>query len=211
MRFSVNSLAAALVSMSTIVVSPAIAAADPDAPTPSPDSETATRTAILPVFPHEGVRVRTGKPGELLTIQLPNDTALMPAAWGPDGEATYGSADTDVTVTPLVDGGEYFTIVKKNPSESFVYDLHLGLPAGTHWVRHDTTLLIESDGAGPNQPSLLVGMFASPTVTNANGTTIPLTVQIDPSGEVELSGRSPELANTPVEIGFSYHPVDTTR
>jgi hypothetical protein len=209
MKISVSALAVALVAMSGIAVSPAIAVADPDIPAPTPESETSSRTAILPVFPHEGIRVRTGKPGELLTIRLPDETPLTPAEWGPDGEATYRSADTDYTVTPLVDGGEYFTIVKKNPSDSFDYDLHLGLPAGTHWVRHNTTLLIESDGTGPDQPSLLVGMFASPKVTTGKGAEIPLTVKIDPDGEVEFSAQSPELVNTPVEIGFSYHPVDT--
>ncbi|QOF33714.1 hypothetical protein [Mycobacteroides abscessus] len=39
---------------------------------------------------------------------------------------------------------------------------------------------------------------------------IPLTVEIDSDATVTLSARSPELANTPVEIGFSYHPVDAT-
>jgi hypothetical protein len=208
MRNSVGSLAIAMVATTGIALSPAIAAADPDTPIPTPNSETVSRTAILPVFAQEGVKVRTGKPGELLTIHLPDDASLLPAEWGPDGEATYRSADTDFTVTPLVDGGEYFTIVKKNPSDSFDYSLRLGLPTGTHWVRHDTTLLIESDGAGPDQPALLVGMFASPRVTTARGTDVPLTVQLDPNGDAVLSARSPELANTPVEIGFSYHPVD---
>lgn len=210
MKFGISSLATALLTMSGIALSPAIAAADPDTPAPAPNSEAAIRTAILPVFAQEGIKVRTGKPGELLTIHLPDSTPLMPAEWGPDGEATYRSADTDFTVTPLVDGGEYFTIVKKNPSDSFDYNLHLALPAGTHWVRHDTTLLIESD-AGPDQPPLLVGMFASPAVTNSKGTAIPLTVTIDPDGQSVLSARSSELTNTPVEIGFSYHPVDLTR
>lgn len=208
MKFSVSSLAIALVTMSAIAVSPAVGSADPGTPAPTPQAETA-RTAILPVFAQEGIRVRTGKPGELLTIHLPSDAPLMPAQWGPDGEATYQSADTDFTVTPLVDGGEYFTIVKKNPSDSFDYNLHLGLPADTHWVRHGTTLLIESDASGTEQPTLLVGMFASPTVTTVKGADIPLNVTIDPDGNVALSARSPELVNTPVEIGFSYHPVDT--
>ncbi|BAX98044.1 hypothetical protein MSTE_02735 [Mycobacteroides stephanolepidis] len=208
MKFGISSLATVLLTMSGIALSPVIAAADPDTPAPAPNSEATTRTAILPVFAQEGIKVRTGKPGELLTIHLPDGAPLLPAEWGPDGEATYRSADTDFTVTPLVDGGEYFTIVKKNPSDSFDYNLHLALPAGTHWVRHDTTLLIESDAAGADQPPLLVGMFASPAVTSSKGTTIPLTVTIDPDGQVLLSGRSAELTNTPVEIGFSYHPVD---
>ncbi|WP_078288004.1 hypothetical protein [Mycobacterium sp. D16R24] len=208
MRNSVGSLAVAMVTMTGIALSPTIAAADPDTPVPAPNSETASRTAVLPIFAQEGIKVRTGKPGELLTITLPDDAPLLPAEWGPDGEATYHSADTDFTVTPLVDGGEYFTIVKKNPSDSFDYNLRLGLPAGTHWVRHGTTLLIESDGAGADQPALLVGMFASPRVTTVKGTDIPLTVQLDPNGDAVLSARSPELVNTPVEIGFSYHPVD---
>ncbi|ALR12094.1 hypothetical protein BST43_00240 [Mycobacteroides saopaulense] len=209
MRNRVYPLAIAMVTAGTIALPPAMTSADPNTPAPTPDSQTASRTAILPVFAQEGIRVRTGKPGEPLTIHLPSDAPLMPAQWGPDGEATYQSADTDIIVTPLVDGGEYFTIVKKNPADSLDYNLHLGLPAGTHWVRHGTTLLIESDGAGPDQPALLVGMFASPTVTTAKGTEIPLTVEIDPDGNTALSARSPELANTPVEVGFSYHPVDT--
>lgn len=207
MKLSVGSLAVALITMGGIVASPAIGSADPEIPTPAPASETASRTAILPVFPQEGIRVRTGKPGELLTIQLPDDVPLSPAQWGPDGAATYRSADTDYTITPLIDGGEYFTIVKKNPTDSFEYNLRLGLPAGTHWVRYGTTLLIESDGAGEN-PSMLVGMFASPKVTTDRGADIPLTVKIDSDAGVRLSARSPELVNTPVEIGFSYHPVD---
>lgn len=210
MKYSVSSLAVALVAMGGIAVSPTTAFADPDAPAPTPGSENASRTAILPIFAHEGIRVRTGKPGELLTIRLPDDTPLAPAQWGPDGEATYRSADTDYTVTPLVDGGEYFTIVKNDPSDSFDYNLYLGLPTGTHWVRHDTTLLIESDNGGADQPSSLVGMFASPKATDAKGATIPLAVKIDPDGKVALSARNPELVNTPVEIGFSYHPVDIT-
>lgn len=209
MKLSVGSLAVALITMGGIVASPTIGSADPEIPTPAPTSETASRTAILPVFAQEGIRVRTGKPGELLTIQLPDDVPLSPAQWGPDGEATYRSVDTDYTITPLIDGGEYFTIGKKNPTDSFEYNLRLGLPAGTHWVRYGTTLLIESDGAGEN-PSMLVGMFASPKVTTDRGTDIPLTVKIDSDAGVKLSARSPELVNTPVEIGFSYHPVDVT-
>lgn len=209
MKFSVGPLAVALVTMSGIAVFPAIGSADPETPTPTPASETNSRTAILPVFAQEGIRVRTGKPGELLTIHLPEDVPLAPAQWGPDGDATYRAADTDYTVTPLIDGGEYFTIVKKDPGESFDYKVRLGLPAGTHWVRHGTTLLIESDGA-PDNPSLLVGMFASPKVTTGTGADIPLTVEIDSDATVTLSARSPALANTPVEIGFSYHPVDAT-
>lgn len=54
-------------------------------------------------------------------------------------------------------------------------------------------------------------MFASPAVTNSKGTAIPLIVTIDPDGQSVLSARSSELTNTPVEIGFSYHPVDLTR
>ncbi|AMT71397.1 hypothetical protein [Mycobacteroides immunogenum] len=209
MKLRVGSLAVALVTMSGIAISPAIGSADPETPSPAPASETDSRTAILPVFAAEGIRVRTGNPGELLTIQLPGDVPLAPAQWGPDGEATYRSADTDYTITPLIDGGEYFTIVKKSPADSFEYNLRLGLPAGTHWVRHGTTLLIESDGA-PDKPSMLVGMFASPKVTNGKGTDVPLTVEIDADGAVTFSARNPELAKTPVEIGFSYHPVDAT-
>lgn len=209
MKFSVGSLAVSLIAMGGIAASPAIGYADPETPTPAPTSETSSRTAMLPVFAQEGIRVRTGDPGELLTIQLPQDVPLSPAQWGPDREAMYQSTDTDYTITPLIDGGEYFTIVKKNPTDSFDYNLRLGLPAGTHWVRHGTTLLIESDG-GPDKPSMLVGMFASPKATTTKGTDIPLTVEIDSDAGVKLSARNPELVNTPVEIGFSYHPVDVT-
>lgn len=209
MRNRTGALAVAMLTVSGIALSPVIAVADPDTPAPTPESETNSRTAILPVFPQEGIRVRTGKAGELLTIRLPDDAPLMPAEWGADGEATYRSPDTDFMVTPLVDGGEYFTIVKKNSSDSFDYNLRLELPTGTHWVRHGTTLLIESDGGGPDQPPMLAGMFASPAVTNSKGAEIPLTVRIDPDGTAALSARSPELVNTPVEVGFSYHPVDT--
>lgn len=111
MKFSVGPLAVALVTMSGIAVFPAIGSADPETPTPRRRPKQ-TRTAILPVFAQEGIRVRTGKPGELLTIHLPEDVPLAPAQWGPDGDATYRAADTEYTVTPLIDGGEYFTIVK---------------------------------------------------------------------------------------------------
>lgn len=116
MKFSVGPLAVALVTVSGIAVFPAIGSAEPEPPTPTPASETNSRTAILPVFAQEGIRVRTGKPGELLTIHLPDDVPLAPAQWGPDGDATYRAADTEYTVTPLIDGGEYFTIVKRTPA-----------------------------------------------------------------------------------------------
>ncbi|CPW37252.1 Hypothetical protein ERS075591_00716 [Mycobacteroides abscessus] len=106
MKFSVGPLAVALVTVSGIAVFPAIGSAEPEPPTPTPASETNSRTAILPVFAQEGIRVRTGKPGELLTIHLPDDVPLAPAQWGPDGDATYRAADTEYTVTPLIDGGD---------------------------------------------------------------------------------------------------------
>lgn len=211
-RKTVTAAACALMFVTGALVWTPLGRAQDDDPQPGADaahSAPAVRGAILPVFPSEGIQVRTGRADAWLKIWLPDDILIMPADWGPDGSATYRSFDTDFAVTPLLDGGEYLTIVKKNPTDSLDYSFQLALPEGMQWVRKDgTILLVESAGGSPGEPGPLVGIFTSPTMTNSEGIEIPVTVRVTDDGDVRLTAQSPALVNTPVEIGFSYHPVD---
>ncbi|MGL5441669.1 MAG: hypothetical protein ACRDDJ_04295 [[Mycobacterium] stephanolepidis] len=162
--------------------------------------------ATLPVFARNGIFVKTGLAGQDLTVHLPDEMLLAPAAWGPNGMATYSNDNNDFVVTPLPDGGADFVVRKKNGLAPASYEYFLKLPRGMYGTMEGDRLVIKSSEAGAGAPAATVGTFSPPTAKNAGGAAIPVSSSLSPLGELTVDAGSPGVFDHPIEISISYHP-----
>lgn len=163
-------------------------------------------TATVPVFARNGIFVKTGLAGQDLAIHLPDEMLLAPAAWGPNGMATYSSDNNDFVITPLGDGGADFTIRKKSGLSPASYEYFLKLPRGMYGTMEGDRVVIKSNDAGSGVPAATVGTFSAPTAKTAGGTAIPVSSSLSPLGELTIDAGSPGVFDHPIEISISYHP-----
>ena len=61
--------------------------------------------ATVPMWAKDGIFAPTAHPNRQISIHLPGEVTLGPAAWLPGGGGVYGSPDVDYTVVPYTGGG----------------------------------------------------------------------------------------------------------
>lgn len=168
--------------------------------------------ATVPMWAKDGIFAPTAHPNRQISIHLPTELVLGPAAWLPGGGAVYGSADVDYTVVPYAGGGVDITVTRKSVFSASTIPFGIKLPAATHLRSGPNVVLVETDATAGN-PSRVIGTFSVPAATDANQAPLSVTPTLGPGFPPGQSNLMIDLGPVsvfafPVTIALSYRASD---
>lgn len=168
--------------------------------------------ATAPMWAKDGIFAPTAHPNRQISIHLPGEVTLGPAAWLPGGGGVYGSPDVDYTVVPYAGGGVDITVTRKTVFSASTIPFGIKLPAATHLRQGPNVVLVETD-AVPGSPSRVIGTFSIPTAADAHQAPLSVTPTLGPGFPPGQSNLTIDLgpANIfafPVTIALSYRASD---
>ncbi len=172
----------------------------------------AERGAVtVPMWAKDGIFAPTAHPNRQISIHLPGETTLGPAAWTGNGGGIYGSPDVDYAVVPFAGGGVDFAITRKSIFSGSSYPIGVRLPAATHLRQGANVVLVETDAA-PGNPPRVIGTFSIPVARDAHDAPITVTPGIGAGFPAQTNlyielGEANALA-FPVTITVSYRASD---
>jgi hypothetical protein len=178
-----------------------------------PLSAQAERGAVtVPMWAKDGIFVPTAHPNRQLSIHLPGELGLGPAAWTGDGGAIYGSNDVDYQIVPFAGGGADIVITRKSIFSGSSYPIGVRLPDATHLRQGNNVVLVETDPL-PDDPARVIGTFSIPVARDAAGAPITVTPGISGGFPIPQSNLNIDLGQAnvfafPVQITLSYRASD---
>lgn len=165
----------------------------------------------VPMWAKDGIFAPTAHPNRQISIHLPGELTLHPAAWTPDGGAVYGSGDVDYAIRPLA-GGLDLVISRKTIFSASTIDFGVKLPPKTHLRQGTNVVLVETD-AVLDSPARVIGTFSIPVARDRDGTAVTITPALGPGFPPGQSNLTVELGNAnvfafPVTITLAYRASD---
>lgn len=166
--------------------------------------------ATVPVWAYDGIFLPTGMFGKQITVHLPGEMNLSPAAWDGDGGGTYSSPDVDYQVVPRGAGAD-IAVHRKTIFSASDYAIGVRLPEGMHLTPAPAGVAVATDPA-PGHPAQTVGTFTISRATDATGAPIPVTVGTGPGfpyGQTNmvLGVGDINVLAFPVQFTIAYQPT----
>jgi hypothetical protein len=165
--------------------------------------------ATVPVWAYDGIFLPTAMFGKQITVHLPGEMALAPAAWDGAGGGTYSSPDVDYQIITRGSGADV-VVHRKTIFSASDYAIGVRLPAGMHLAPAGGAVAVATDPT-PGHPAQTVGTFTISGATDATGAPIPVTVGVGPGfpnqSNIVLDVGEANLLAFPVQFTLGYQPA----